>query len=333
VRKAFEAYASGHLSLQQVAGLVNSLGFKTRNKRKSDGYGAVVPRLFTSDSVRDMIGNPFYAGFVVYKGERIKGKHEAIVSLEVFNKCEQVRRSHAKRPRTHCCGKRTYLLKGIVRCAFCGEKMWANRSPGKRGYYRDVSSRRGIPCPAAGKWIRVEELDKQISDIVRHTELPHTWELQVVDILNSLDERVAMARDWDRTEEKLRRLKKLYRDLDLEEWEYEMERNKLEVALASMVVPQEHAAVEAGQRLATMLEVWDQATVEEKYQMLELMLDAAYCDTERKAIIALKPKPEFLPLLTLCQGLEERNGLFFVPGFAGIGDPDGIRGKQYLWSL
>ena len=324
-RKAFAAYASGHLSFRQVAELMNSLGFKTRNKRKRDTYGVVGPRPFTCDSVRDMISNPFYAGFVRYKSERIKGKHDAIVPLELFEMCQEVRRGHAKAPRTHSSIMRTYLLKGLIRCAFCGHKMWANESfPGRR-YYREVSPRQGIQCPRAGRWVRAEIVDKQVSDIVGNMKLPETWQLQVVDVLNSLDERVNAARERDRIQEKLRRLKKLYLDLQLEESEYEMEKNRLELALASIAVPQEDATVKAGQELAGMLEVWALATEEEKSRMLGLMLEAVYCDTETKAVVALKPRPPFLPLFSLCHGLTEKDGLFLTCALAGIGDPGGIR--------
>ena len=304
---------------------MNSLGFKTRNKRKSEVYGVVGPRPFTSDSMRDIISNPFYAGFVCYKGERIKARHASIVPLEVFERCQEVKRTHAKGPRTHSPKMRPYLLKGLIRCAFCGQKMWANGSPGRRGYYRDVSLRRGIPCPKGGAWVRVEVVDKQLSDIIANMELPQTWQLQVVDVLNSLDERVSAARERDRIEEKLRRLKRLYLDLELAESEYEVERNRAEVALASIAVPAENAIITAGQDLAGMLQIWDQATEEEKSHMLGLMLEAVYCDTEAKAIIALKPKPPFLPLFSFCEGLTEKEGLFFTSAFAGIGDPEGIR--------
>ena len=83
--------------------------------------------------------------------------------------------------------------------------------------------------------------------------------------------------------------------------------------------------MKAGQELAGMLKIWDEATDEEKSQMLRLMLEAVYCDTEARAIISLKPKAAFLPLFSLCQGLMEKGGLFFAPAFAGIGDPEGIR--------
>ena len=114
-------------------------------------------------------------------------------------------------------------------------------------------------------------------------------------------------------------------DLQLEESEYEMEKNRLELALASIAVPQENATMKAGQELARMLEVWTLATEEERSHMFASMLEAVYCDTETKAIVALKPKPPFLPLFSLCRGLTEKDGLFLTCALAGIGDPGGIR--------
>ena len=83
--------------------------------------------------------------------------------------------------------------------------------------------------------------------------------------------------------------------------------------------------MKAGQELAGMLEIWNQATDDEKSQMLRLMLEAVHCDTEANAIVALKPKTAFLPLSSLCQGVKEKEGLFLAPAFAGIGDPKGHR--------
>ena len=54
---------------QKLANWLNRQGFTTRNRKKSafeeqSGEGAK-PRLFTADSVRGILANPFYAGFIV----------------------------------------------------------------------------------------------------------------------------------------------------------------------------------------------------------------------------------------------------------------------------
>lgn len=58
--------------------------------------------------------------------------------------------------------------------------------------------------------------------------------------------------------------------------------------------------------------------------MLAIMLDAVYCDLNKRKIVALKPKSPFLPVFSLCDALKEKDGLIFMPELVGIGDPEGI---------
>ena len=48
-----------------------------------------------------------------------------------------------------------------------------------------------------------------------------------------------------------------------------------------------------------MLEAWSAATLEERHQLLIMMLDAVYVDMTEGLVLGLKPKPEFLPLFNL----------------------------------
>jgi DNA invertase Pin-like site-specific DNA recombinase len=79
VRRAFELYATGSFTDLQIAKMLNAAGSRTRNKR-ADG-----PRPWSKDTVTALLTNPFYAGWVTYRGkgvsrsapgERTKGKHE-----------------------------------------------------------------------------------------------------------------------------------------------------------------------------------------------------------------------------------------------------------------
>ena len=63
----------------------------------------------------------------------------------------------------------------------------------------------------------------------------------------------------------------------------------------------------------------------EKARMLSIVLDAVYCDTDRKMTVVIKPKSPFLPVFSLlCDTLKEKEGLTFVSELVGIGDPGGI---------
>ena len=65
--------------------------------------------------------------------------------------------------------------------------------------------------------------------------------------------------------------------------------------------------MEAGEHLSAMAALWDAATVEERYEMVTIILEPGglYYDLENKIIAALKPRPAFLPLMRLIEGFIE----------------------------
>ena len=72
-----------------------------------------------------------------------------------------------------------------------------------------------------------------------------------------------------------------------------------------MVAPGVDAAKEAGMLLENLPVLWGAATLTERRKLLLTMLDAVYVDTvEEKAIVAIRPKPAFRPLLEVATDLE-----------------------------
>lgn len=69
------------------------------------------------------------AGYIVYNGEEYKGKHEAIISLETYEKAMQKMQERSGRFK----GSAQNLLTGLVRCGICGAKM-RYQMWGKQGY-------------------------------------------------------------------------------------------------------------------------------------------------------------------------------------------------------
>jgi site-specific DNA recombinase len=56
-----------------------------------------------------------------------------------------------------------------------------------------------------------------------------------------------------------------------------------------------------------MAALWDIATVEERYEMVTIVLEPGglYYDLENKIIAAIKPRPAFLPVLRMLNGVME----------------------------
>jgi hypothetical protein len=54
-----------------------------------------------------------------------------------------------------------------------------------------------------------------------------------------------------------------------------------------------------GGHIEGLLEAWGAATLEERHQLLSMMLDGVYVDMAQRLVLGLKPKTEFLPLFNL----------------------------------
>lgn len=83
--------------------------------------------IFTSDSIKDILRNPRFAGRVPLRdGRVVAGTFPPLIDAETFEKCERIRESQRFRPlRGPGAGPKAseYLLSGLLRCAACGSTM------------------------------------------------------------------------------------------------------------------------------------------------------------------------------------------------------------------
>jgi site-specific DNA recombinase len=192
VRLAFETYAQGKVSDTDVARLVNAEGYHTKR-------GA----LFSNETMRDLLQNRTYLGYVRYQpykrnsnGSRnvnaeiqwFKGQHEAIIDEELFNRCQAVRARaavhHLATPQV-----RVYPLSGLIYCSECQHKLRAQALHGYR-YYRCRARERGEDCSQSG--IAANEAESQIVEFVRTMKPPADWKEKAVQAIGDLlgDEKV-----------------------------------------------------------------------------------------------------------------------------------------------
>ena len=86
----------------------------------------------------------------------------------------------------------------------------------------------------------------------------------------------------------------------------------VELALRRLDVPEINGVrledvIAAGERLPGMAALWSVATVEERRDMVTHILEIGglHYDVEMKEIAAITPRPDFLPVLRLLQGVVE----------------------------
>jgi DNA invertase Pin-like site-specific DNA recombinase len=193
VSKLFQEYAAGTHTLPQQAMWLNGKGFRTRNTKQlpgPDGQLVSGPRLFTGDSVKVILHNPFYAGLARHKGELHPGPHAAIISQETFDLVQVNLRKNSGRSKTLAPHpEREYLLKGIIRCAYCLMPMWSQTYKSGYRYYREHRASRSIEaCPSAGGSIKCDLPDEQMGRIISAIEIEPTWQEQILAIIQVKDE-------------------------------------------------------------------------------------------------------------------------------------------------
>lgn len=141
IRRAFELFAHGQLSIDSIARTLATEGLTT---------GRGLP-LATSHMHR-ILTNPFYVGRIEWRGLNVKGAHTPLIEETLFERVQEVMR----RRRAHPLTRRTtngFPLKGVAICGTCRGRMTAE-SHGRHGYYRcsrQANNRRSCDaryCPA-----------------------------------------------------------------------------------------------------------------------------------------------------------------------------------------
>jgi DNA invertase Pin-like site-specific DNA recombinase len=159
IRKAFNLILTGNYSVPEVLEKLNSeWNFKPKIKIKNKSGK------LSRSSLYRIFTNIFYAGIIEYNGLQKKGKHKAMISLEEYDRIQQLLGKNGK-PR-----KRVYnfAYSGIIRCAECGCLVCADKKTkklknGKQAeytYYRCTHKKASHKClqPA----LEVKGLEKQI---------------------------------------------------------------------------------------------------------------------------------------------------------------------------
>lgn len=121
-RRLFEMAATGNYNLNALRKAIYDLGFRSRRSG----------RILCKQEVSRILGNPIYVGDFVWKGTLHRGKHEPLISRDLFDHAHQAMglRSRVKT------SKHDFAFTGLVKCAHCGASLTAEKKKGKYVYYR-----------------------------------------------------------------------------------------------------------------------------------------------------------------------------------------------------
>ncbi|GIM95673.1 recombinase [Paractinoplanes toevensis] len=126
VRMAFELYASGSYGFHALIQALTDAGLRTKPTRR---YPTGMP--ISINSLGNLLRDRYYLGLVEYRGIEYQGRHEPLITPEVFDRVQQMlesRRAGGVRERTH-----NHYLKGTVWCARCQRRLMVMRGKSKTG--------------------------------------------------------------------------------------------------------------------------------------------------------------------------------------------------------
>ena len=301
VAEMFQRYASGQESDRTTAAWLNAKGARTTRERP-----------FGKDTVREMLCNAAYAGYVSGlrdKSRSIKGLHQPLISDELFDRVQEVRswRTRVLKPGRP---SEEYLLKKLLYCERCGARMhgtYGSRPPVRR--YMCSTRRHGDPCgepivkalPLEEQlvdWLRDFQPDQQLSELLLETLRAHA------------SERVEPApqRRPDLLAQ-LERLRDLYLMGDLTKAQYVMRRQAIEEELQRLGPPHDPEIGRARELLQDFGRLWEleQDPAERRRVLLSLFAQVWAKDGR---IVAVRPHDSFLPYFKGLDTAQSQSGKF-----------------------
>jgi site-specific DNA recombinase len=127
MRWAFETYATGEWTIRRLLAELTARGLTTAPGRQKAGRPLGVSHLHT------LLRNPYYMGMVRYRGAIYAGRHEPLVTPEIWQEVQNVLSAKyltGEKDREH-----PHYLKGSIYCGQCGARLIVNHAKGNGGTY------------------------------------------------------------------------------------------------------------------------------------------------------------------------------------------------------
>jgi DNA invertase Pin-like site-specific DNA recombinase len=275
---------------REIAILLNSRGYRTTGNRGAN--------LFSRDTVRDMLQNRFYIGELPDgNGGWIKGKHQPLIPVELFEAAQRARAQRSTRPNTMRADAKACSLSGVARCADCGGTMRALRAHGR---VRLVCTNRikNKTCSQPSGYLDLYE--QQLIEYLSCFHIPEDYQHRILEAHRKLQ----LAYD-DVSKQKAALERHLQRAKELYEWghkskeEYWAGYNMIQAQLQSLAPAKDQAR--GLERLALFLkdisEAWKQADQQQRNRLAKQLFDIVWI--KNKKVLAVTPRPSFKPFFDL----------------------------------
>ena len=158
IRRSAQRRLSG-ASYGQISTELDHEGFRTRNNRR-----------FTGHAVKDMLSCRFYLGVISWNGEEFAGQHEAILTAEIFDRLQAMKR---RRPHARRVDGARGVIQGRVGCLRCGKPLHSDRQ--HRSGLPMYRERHAFDCETNNHACMAGPVDDQIGALFGSLAIPDDW--------------------------------------------------------------------------------------------------------------------------------------------------------------
>jgi site-specific DNA recombinase len=308
LKMAFELAGQGK-SDRETATSLNAAGYKTTGTHGS--------RPFSKDTVKDMLNNRFYIGYIPDGNSGWqKAKHQPFISRELFEAIQE-RRSTGRVPRkTINSEAKTYSLSYVAKCARCGGSVRMQTNPKGRARVYCASRAEGLGCDFSGTFLDLYE--SQIEWYLANFVIPDDYQKKILDAHSKISKAYDNINSQRETlKASLARLKDQYRWGHISQSEYRKEYHETETQLRQVSPRQnrERELKDLAHFLSNVRDAWREATQEQRNKLARAIFDEIKLGSAGK-VVAVKPRADFEPFFRLSSECHTKD----------IGcDPGGIR--------
>lgn len=211
VRQIFEWYSQG-IAPYSIEKKLNEAGMTTK-------YGK-----WWSMVIRELLERKTYLGYTKYHDEWFKGEHEPIISQELFDKCQEVRKKRSEHHQkfNRRLGKANTYLGGFIWCGKCGAKFHKvlsgkieNGKDYRKAFYvcysRSKRCKHMVKDPncKCKRW-KMEELDALVFDEIRRLASDPNYISQLKNDLPQDERPIIIEKEIKKLDDQLSRMMDLY---------------------------------------------------------------------------------------------------------------------------
>jgi site-specific DNA recombinase len=305
VLMSFESYSTGKCSDADVAVMLNEKGYRTKKGRP-----------FSKDTVREMLQNRTYLGMVKYQEYRrnadrsrswsapqqwFPGKHEAIISQELFDRCQEVRQERAAH-RQATPKYNSYLLRNMIYCYRCcnnaptdysfpayGKMRAQSQKDGRHRYYRCRAKDFNRDCEQ--KAVLCDLIESQVIQALLKLKPPAEWRTHITEAMSHVLGEQNLA-------ERIGEIKAMIERMDFrwdqgfitDKLDYLEKRVKLQQELEQLSPIPEDDLERAADILTNFGKYWEgcKDDPEGEHRLIKLIVERVYVQDEQVVAMTLK---------------------------------------------